>query len=217
MNQPVGLDTLARVGVIAVLRAPSADLAVQAVDALVAGGVTGIEITYTTPDATTVIHRVRERHGEQILLGAGTITTPDQAHQAADAGASFLVSPGCDPELAAHMARTGAAVMLGAMTPTEIMAASRYKPLVVKIFPASLGGPAYLRALRGPFPDVAMMPTGGVSPDNLGEWLRAGAIAVGAGSELCSAAAMTEGRWAEIEGQAKSFAAALAAARSATA
>ena len=217
MNQPVGLDMLAQTGVIAVLRAPSAELAVPAVDALVSGGVTGIEITYTTPGATTVIHRLRKRHGEQILLGAGTITTPDQAQQAVDAGASFLVSPGCDPQLAAHMARTGAAVMLGAMTPTEIMAASRHNPLVVKIFPASLGGPAYLRALRGPFPDVAMMPTGGVSSDNLGEWLRAGAIAVGAGSELCSAAAMTEGRWAEIERQANAFAAALAAARSATA
>ncbi len=215
MNQPIGLDTLARAGVIAVLRAPTAELAVQAVDVLTTGGVTGVEITYTTPDAASVIRRVRDEHGDRILLGAGTITTPEQARQAVDAGASFLVSPGCDPELAKHMSQTGVPALLGAMTPTEVMAASRHNPLAVKIFPASLGGPAYLRALRGPFPDVAMVPTGGVSADNVGDWLQAGAIAVGAGGELCGAAAMAEGRWADIERQANAFVAALTAARSA--
>ncbi|HEV7624129.1 MAG TPA: bifunctional 4-hydroxy-2-oxoglutarate aldolase/2-dehydro-3-deoxy-phosphogluconate aldolase [Amnibacterium sp.] len=205
---PAGLRAA---GVVAVLRAPTADAAVSATDALVRGGITGIEITYSTPDAAGAIARIAERYGDLVYLGAGTVLTPEHAVEAVRAGAVFLVSPGLDEPVAAAMRATGAAMLLGALTPTEVMAARRLGSAVVKLFPASLGGPAYLRSLRGPFPSTPLMPTGGVTADNLGEWYAAGAVAVGAGSELCPPAAMASGRWDLIEATARRFATALAA------
>jgi 2-dehydro-3-deoxyphosphogluconate aldolase/(4S)-4-hydroxy-2-oxoglutarate aldolase len=213
-NDDSVLHGLEAAGVLAVLRAPSAEQAVLAVDALVAGGVTGVEITFSTPDATEAIAEVARRHGDAIYLGAGTVLTSDQAQQAVAAGATFLVSPGTDEPIVSAMRATGAAVFTGALTPSEVMAALRLDVHAVKIFPASLGGPAYLKSLRGPFPDVAFMPTGGVNAGNIKDWLAAGAVAVGAGSELCSAAAMAAGRWDQIEASAREFSAALQAARS---
>ena len=213
-NDDSVLHGLEAAGVLAVLRAPSAEQAVLAVDALVAGGVTGVEITFSTPDATEAIAEVARRHGDAIYLGAGTVLTSEQAQQAVAAGATFLVSPGTDEPIVSAMRATGAAVFTGALTPSEVMAALRLDVHAVKIFPASLGGPAYLKSLRGPFPDVAFMPTGGVNAGNIKDWLAAGAVAVGAGSELCSAAAMAAGRWDQIEASAREFSAALQAARS---
>ena len=203
---------LAAARVLAVVRAPSADSAVRASDALAAGGVTGIEITYSTPDAASALRRIADRHGNAILLGAGTVTTPEQAAQAADAGAQFLVSPGTRRRLTEAMRDTGLLVLTGALTPSEVMAAVEYGADVVKIFPASLGGPAFLRSLRGPFPDVPLMPTGGVTPDNLGEWIDAGALAVGAGGELVSMADLVAERYDVVERKARLFAAAAARA-----
>jgi 2-dehydro-3-deoxyphosphogluconate aldolase/(4S)-4-hydroxy-2-oxoglutarate aldolase len=205
MSESAELVALRSTGVIAVLRAPSAKQAIKTVDALVAGGVTGIEITYSTPDTAEVIREVALRHGGNVLLGAGTVTTARQAEEAAEAGAEFLVSPGTNPELAKAMLATGASALLGAFTATEVLAAIDLGALAVKIFPASLGGPSYLKALRGPFPDAAMMPTGGVNADNVHTWLAAGAVAVGAGSELCLPSAMAEERWDEIERRAREF------------
>lgn len=201
----MSLDTLKSTRVLAVLRAPSPQSAIRAADALVAGGVTGLEITYSTPDAPAVIRALDEKYGDRIYLGAGTVTTARQADEAADAGARFLVSPGTREALTAAMKATGLTVMTGALSPSEVMAALEYGSDVVKVFPASLGGPAYLRALRGPFPDVALMPTGGVSPENIGEWFAAGAIAVGAGSELVASAALAAEDWAEITRRAELF------------
>jgi 2-dehydro-3-deoxyphosphogluconate aldolase / (4S)-4-hydroxy-2-oxoglutarate aldolase len=206
---------LAAARVLAVVRAPSADSAVRAADALVAGGVSGIEITYSTPGAASAVRRIARAHGDTVYLGAGTVTTPDQATEAADAGARFLVSPGTRRRLTEAMRATGLLVLTGAMTPSEVMAAVEYGADVVKIFPASLGGPPFLRSLRGPFPRVPLMPTGGVTPDNVGEWFDAGAIAVGAGGELVSAADLAGGRYAEVERKARLFAAAAAAAAAA--
>jgi 2-dehydro-3-deoxyphosphogluconate aldolase/(4S)-4-hydroxy-2-oxoglutarate aldolase len=200
------LDRLRELRVVAVIRAPDAAGAVRAVDALVRGGVTGIEITYTTPDVPAVLAAVAERHGDAVLLGAGTVRTPAQASEAVAAGARFLVAPGLDDELVAAMRATGVVTMAGALTPTEVMRAQALGVDVVKVFPASLGGPAYIRALRGPFPDVPFMPTGGVSAANLREWLDAGVVAVGAGSDLCSAADIAEGRFEAIETSARAFA-----------
>ena len=211
----LALRSVTEAGVIAVLRAPSATAAVRAVDALVAGGVTAIEITYSTPDAEDALAQVADRYGDAVLLGAGTLTRPEQAARAVAAGAQFLVSPGTEAGLAGAMRATGALVMLGALTPTEVMAASALGADVVKVFPASLGGVGYLRALRGPFPDIPLMPTGGVTSDNLGDWLAAGAVAVGVGSELCSPDAMRAGDWAAVERNARSFTAALVAGRAA--
>jgi 2-dehydro-3-deoxyphosphogluconate aldolase/(4S)-4-hydroxy-2-oxoglutarate aldolase len=203
------LTDLRAAGIVAVLRAPSVEAAVSTVDALVRGGVTGVEITYSTPGAGEAIGRVADRYGQAVYLGAGTVLDAEQAAEAVEAGARFLVSPGSEPSLAAAMRATGAAIMLGALTPTEVMTSWRLGSTAVKIFPASLGGPDYLRSLRGPFPDVPLMPTGGVNADNLADWYRAGAVAVGAGSDLCTAAAMATGDWDSIEETARRFARAL--------
>jgi 2-dehydro-3-deoxyphosphogluconate aldolase/(4S)-4-hydroxy-2-oxoglutarate aldolase len=200
------LSPLAATRVLAVVRAPSADSAERAADALVAGGITGIEITYSTPGVASALRRIADRHGDAVYLGAGTVTTPDQAAEAADAGARFLVSPGTRRRLTEAMRATGLVVLTGALTPSEVMAAVEYGADVVKIFPASLGGPAFLRSLRGPFPDVPLMPTGGVTPGNLREWIGAGAIAVGAGGELVSVADLAAGRYDEVERKARLFA-----------
>lgn len=203
--------------VVAVLRAPSAEAGVAAVDALVQGGVTGIEVTYSTPGTPEVIAEVRRRHGDAVLLGAGTVLTRAHAVEAVQAGAEFLVSPGTTPALAGAMLATGATVLCGAMTPSEVMTTTALGVHAVKLFPASLGGPAFLKALRAPFADVDFVPTGGVNADNLGEWLAAGAVAVGAGGELCSVPAMRSGNWAAITATAATFAAAARRAREGTA
>jgi 2-dehydro-3-deoxyphosphogluconate aldolase/(4S)-4-hydroxy-2-oxoglutarate aldolase len=213
LNQPSTLDSLKTAGIIAVLRAPSAGKALTAVHSLVAGGVTGIEITYTTPQAAKVIAHIHREYGGAVYLGAGTVTMEHQAKEAVDAGAQFLVSPGIDPVLITTMLATGVAVFPGALTPTEVMAATRLGAHAVKIFPASLVGPAYLRALRGPFPAVSLLPTGGINSNNLMDWMSAGAVAVGVGSELCPSAAMAESRWSEIEATARYFVDAFASAR----
>ena len=216
-STPDPLAALRATTVVAVLRAPTAEAGILATDALVAGGITGIEITYSTPDAAAVIREVRRRHPAAVLLGAGTVLEPAQAEEAVGAGAQFLVSPGTAPDLAGAMLGTGATVLSGALTPGEVMTALRLGVHVVKLFPASLGGPAYLKALRGPFPQVSFVPTGGVSAGNLAEWLAAGAIAVGAGGELCPAAALAAGDWDTITSTARQFAAAARRAREAQA
>ena len=205
MTRNAVLQALADAAVVAVLRAPTADSAVRAVDALVAGGVTGIEITYSTPDAPRVIQEVDRRHGDRVVLGAGTVRTPAEAADAVTAGARYLVSPGTTAELARAILATGATALLGAFTASEVMTVSALGAHAVKVFPASVGGPAYLRALRAPFPDVAFVPTGGVNPSNVAEWLQSGALAVGAGGELCSTADLTAGRFGDIEDRARQF------------
>lgn len=210
---PDRLDRARSTGVLAVLRAPSPELALEASEAIIRGGVTGIEVTFSTPDAPAVIRELIARHGDAAHIGAGTVTTVDQAEAAADAGAEFLVSPGTLPALTPAMLDTGRVVMTGAMTPTEVMGALELGVDVVKIFPASLGGPSYLGALRGPFPDAPLMPTGGVTPDNLADWFRAGAVAVGAGGDLANGASIAASDWADIEQRSARFAASLAAAR----
>lgn len=201
-------ETLAKIrelGLLAVIRGPSPELTVQMVEALVAGGVTGIEITYTTPNAAEVVQTLDAKYGESILLGMGTLTELHHPTEAQAAGAKFLVSPHCDPELADSMTATGLAVMIGALTPTEVFQAHRLGADIIKIFPGLVVGPAYLKALRGPFPHIPLMPTGGVSLDNIRDWLAAGAVAVAAGSELCPPAWAKEGRFDQITRNAKMF------------
>lgn len=179
------LNRIQDAGIVAVLRGPSLDLTLKMVAALVEGGVIGIEITFTTPDALSVVQSLDKKFGDQIILGMGTVTTADQAVAAKDAGATFLVSPHTEKILATAMSKTGLPFMMGALSPSEVIKASNLGSDVVKLFPGSLGGPGYLKALKGPFPDLLLMPTGGVSKDNLNEWFAAGAFAVGAGSNLC--------------------------------
>jgi 2-dehydro-3-deoxyphosphogluconate aldolase/(4S)-4-hydroxy-2-oxoglutarate aldolase len=216
MNQKQ--DTLERIqelGLLAVIRGPSPELTLNMVDALVAGGVYGIEITFTTPQAASVVKALDEKFGKKILLGMGTITKTEQVVQARDAGAHFIVSPHLEPELAETMVASGLGVMVGALTPSEIVQAYNHGSDMVKVFPGSLGGPAYLKALRGPFPDIPMMPTGGVSSENLVDWFEAGAVAVGAGSNLCPTAWAQEGRFEQITARASEFVKAVEQARQA--
>ncbi len=198
MNKAEILENVKALGVLAVIRGPSPELTVQMVQALKEGGVTGIEITYSTPNAEDVVRTLASRFGDEILLGMGTLTKPEQAKCAQEAGAKFLVSPVSEPTLVKSMIATGLLTMAGAMTPTEVLQVYNLGTDVVKIFPGSLGGPAYVKALKGPFPYIPMMPTGGVSASNVADWFKAGVVAVGAGSELCPPQLAKEGKFSEI-------------------
>lgn len=176
---------LAQLGLIPVVRARSPDAAASLGRALVAGGVRCLEITFTVPSAAQVIQNLREELGDGALVGAGTVTSAAQAQEAIAAGAEFLVSPGCIPELVAMGHAAEAPVLLGALTPTEIIAADRAGADFIKLFPANaLGGASYLKAIRGPFPTLRFVPTGGVTLQNLGTFLEAGAVALGIGTAL---------------------------------
>ena len=200
------LRRLHQLGLVAVIRGPSPELTVRMVEALGAGGVLGIEITYTTPNAAEVVRALDRALGEAILLGMGTLTDPAQAAEARDAGARYLVSPVTDEALAAAMVATGLPVMIGALTPTEVFRAHRMGSDVVKLFPGSAVGPDYVKALHGPFPHIPIMPTGGVDEHNLADWFRAGVFAVGAGSQLSPVKLAREGKFDEITAAAARFA-----------
>lgn len=206
------LVRLRRAGVVAVLRGPDAERTLRGIDALVAGGVGAVEVTFSTPDTAVVIEQARAAHGDNLLVGAGTIRTSGEVEAAFAAGAEFLVSPGTRPEITRAMLATGRLSLSGALTPSEVMLAAELGVHVIKLFPAALGGPAYLRSLRGPFADIDLVPTGGVSVDNLADWLSAGAPFVGAGRELCSTADLAAERFDVIEERARRFVAAARAA-----
>lgn len=213
MDKLTTLEKIGDLGLLAVIRGPSPELTIKMVEALVAGGVLGIEITYSTPNAAEVVKSLARKFGDEILLGMGTLTEIEHAIQASQAGAKFLVSPHTEPELAAAMTATGLPVMMGALTPTEVLQAYRLGSSVVKIFPGTLGGPDYIKNLRGPFPYIPMMPTGGVNVENIPAWFAAGVFAVGAGSNLCPTAWAKEGRFTDITAVARSFVAAVQRAR----
>ncbi len=154
--------------------------------------------------------RVRRDLGDEVVIGAGTVTTAAQAAESAEAGAEFLVSPGTTEPVASAMRDTGLPFALGTLTPSEVMTAVDLGADVVKLFPGSLGGPSYLKSLREPFPDVPLMPTGGVGPGDVREWLDAGAFCVGAGSSLMSTDLLERGDHDEITRRAQAFVAAAA-------
>lgn len=178
------LDRLGRVGLIAVVRSATKADALGLSRVLVEAGVPAVEVTYTTPDAPEVMASLRAEVGEHVLLGVGTIRSVGEALRAANYGADFLVSPGSPAGLLESMLDTGRLVLPGVLSPTEVMHAHALGVTAVKLFPAGLVGPAGLHALRGPFPDVAFVPTGGIAVDDVGSWLDAGAHAVGVGSSL---------------------------------
>jgi 2-dehydro-3-deoxyphosphogluconate aldolase / (4S)-4-hydroxy-2-oxoglutarate aldolase len=213
MSKQETIERIRQLGLLAVIRGPSPELTIQMVEALVAGGVLGIEITYSTPSAAQVVKALDGKFGSRIVLGMGTLTLPEQAEEAKTAGARFIVSPHFEQTLAQAMISTGLAVMLGALTPSEVFAAYRLGADVVKIFPGSLVGPDYIKALHGPFPQIPMTPTGGVTEDNITEWFAAGALFVGAGSNLCPPSWAKEGRFADITAQARRFVEAVDRAR----
>lgn len=213
MDKNVMLEKIKALGLLAVIRGPSPDVTVNMVKALVAGGVMGIEITYSTPNAEEVVRTLAKEFGEDILLGMGTLTKPEQALSAKEAGAHYLVSPVCETQLVKAMVSSGLLTMVGALTPTEVFHAYSLGADVIKIFPGSLGGPAYIKALKGPFPYIPMMPTGGVSPNNIADWFDTGVVAVGAGSELAPTQLAKDGKFEEITKRAKEFVQIVNAAR----
>ncbi len=213
MEKEKTLKIINEIGVLAVLRGPSTELTLKMVDALVKGGVRGIEITYTTPNAAEIVSLLNQKFASQITLGMGTLTREDQVDEAKAAGASFLVSPHCEEKLARKMVSSGLVVMIGALSPSEIVQATSFGSDVVKIFPGSLGGPDYLKALKGPFPEIPMMPTGGVNKENLASWFAAGAFAVGAGSNLCPKELALAGEFEKVSEIAQEFMLAVQSAR----
>lgn len=196
---------------IAVVRLDDAEAAVRAAEAVHAGGVHAIEVTLTTPGAEDVIRRLSERVG--MIVGAGSVLDAEAARRAIDAGARYLVSPVFLPQLVhvAHAAEV--AVMLGAFTPTEILAAHRAGADAVKVFPSDALGPAFIKGVLGPMPFLRLVPTGGVTPANAGDWLRAGAVAVGLGGSLVDAKRVAVGDWNALTERARLVVATVAAAR----
>jgi 2-dehydro-3-deoxyphosphogluconate aldolase/(4S)-4-hydroxy-2-oxoglutarate aldolase len=198
-----------------VIRTASADAAVAVVEALLEAGLTVAEITMTVPNAIDAIASVAKRFANQVLVGAGTVTDAETARRAMDAGAEFIVTPCLIPEVIDAARRADIAVLPGALTPTEVFEAFRIGGDMVKVFPAqNVGGAAYLRALRGPFPEIPLVPTGGVTLENVREMFDAGAAAVGVGSELISKDALARRDYTAIGALAAQF---LAAARQARA
>ena len=211
---------LREAGVVAVVRTASADIAVEVVRALAAGGVVAAEVTFTVPNADKAIAQLKKLDdaGEfesPLVLGAGTVVTADQAKAAADAGAEYFVSPHLAEPVMQAADDLDVAMMPGAMTPGEVYAAFDRGADVVKIFPAARLGPKYLKDLGGPYPQIPLMPTGGVSAANVHEWVQAGAVAVGVGSELVDKQAVASGDWATLTAKARELVAALRAARDA--
>jgi 2-dehydro-3-deoxyphosphogluconate aldolase / (4S)-4-hydroxy-2-oxoglutarate aldolase len=199
------LQRLRDAAVVAVLRADSAAAAVAAADALAAGGMRALELTYTTPDAATAIREVRARHGADVLVGAGTIRTVAQVHESVEAGADFLVTPHLDPAVLGAMVASGRLALPGVFTPSEVATALDAGAPAVKLFPASTAGLGHLRALRGPFPGLEVVPTGGIGVGEVRAWLDAGAVAVGAGGELCPSALVRSGDWEALAATARAF------------
>jgi 2-dehydro-3-deoxyphosphogluconate aldolase/(4S)-4-hydroxy-2-oxoglutarate aldolase len=205
---------LREVGIIPVIRAPSADAAVAVVEALQQAGLKVAEITMTVPNAIGAIGAVAKRFAGKVLVGAGTVTDAETARRAVDAGAEFIVTPCLVPEVIDAARRADVAVLPGALTPTEVFEAFRLGGDMVKIFPAqSVGGAAYLRALRGPFPDIPLVPTGGVTLENIADMFTAGAAAVGVGTEMISKDALARRDYAAISALAGQFLAAAQQAR----
>lgn len=180
---------LRETGVMAILRARSADRFGEVSRTLVDAGITCLEITLTSPGALEAIKAIRAELPDTVDIGAGTVTDVGQVRAVVEAGAGFVVSPSIDPDVVAAAREAGIPAYPGAFTPTEVLAAWRAGAAVVKLFPGSAVGPSYITALHGPFPDIVIMPTGGVSLANIGDWIRAGAAGVGLGGPLLGDAA----------------------------
>ena len=205
MNRDATLKRILDGGIVAVVRSESPDQLVQVVRALADGGVTAAEITFTVPDALDVIRTVRKEMGDAIVLGAGTVLDPETARAALLAGAEYIVGPGLNLEVIKLCRRYDKVVMPGALTPTEVIAAWEAGADVVKIFPSDLGGPGYLKALRGPLPQIRMMPTGGVDLHTAAAFLKAGACCLGVGGSLVESKAIASGDFERIRDLARQF------------
>jgi 2-dehydro-3-deoxyphosphogluconate aldolase/(4S)-4-hydroxy-2-oxoglutarate aldolase len=205
MPKPDQLSRVHSSGIIAVIRAASGELLADVAEALLAGGVDVMEVTFTVPRAHQVLERVAERLGNRILLGAGTVLDTETARIALLSGAEFIVSPTVNTDVIQLCRRYDKLVLPGALTPTEVLTAWEAGADIVKIFPSDLTGPAYLKALAGPLPQVRMMPTGGVNLQTAADFLKAGAFALGIGGSLVDPQAVAAGDLKKIESLAKQY------------
>jgi 2-dehydro-3-deoxyphosphogluconate aldolase/(4S)-4-hydroxy-2-oxoglutarate aldolase len=205
---------IGEIGIVPVVRAATVDEANHAVEAICAGGIPVVEITMTIPNAVSVIREVAQQYGRKALIGAGTVTTAEQAELCIRAGAEFLVSPGlAGPVLSVAQACAKLAIP-GALTPTELMNAQDKGARLIKIFPCgNVGGAKYLRSLKAPFPHASLIPTGGVNARNAAEFISAGAFALGVGGDLVDAKALREGNLEKISAAARELVGVVASAR----
>ena len=209
MNKSDVLARLKAEKVIALIRADSSASLLDCARALSAGGLNCIELTMTTPNAIELCAQVAKEL-PQVLLGLGTVLDAATARKGIAAGAKFIVTPCVRPAVIAACQEAGVPVLGGALTPTEVCTSWELGVDVVKIFPAEFFGAAYIKSLKGPFPKIQLLPTGGVTPETVGDFLKAGAFATAAGSALVAAAALKAGDWAAITARAKQFVAAAA-------
>jgi 2-dehydro-3-deoxyphosphogluconate aldolase / (4S)-4-hydroxy-2-oxoglutarate aldolase len=199
------LRQISNAGVIAVIRAPSKDILVDIAKALIAGGIPSIEVTMSTPNAIAGIEMLASKFGDSCIMGVGTVLDGNTAKDAIAAGSQFVVSPMFDEGIVAATKEAGKIAIPGAFTVTEIMRAWREGADVVKVFPSTSLGPNYFKDVLAPLPQLKLTPTGGVDLKNAGEWIKAGAVFVGAGSALVSKEAMATKNWAAIESNARAF------------
>ena len=188
---------------VAIVRAADPESALLAAEACIAGGITALEVAFTTPGTADVIKTLRQRHGKDVMLGAGTVLDSETARIAILAGSQFIISPSVNVETIRVAQRYQVLSMPGVMTPTEIVTAMEAGADIIKVFPAEIFGPAYIKALKAPLPQAPLMPTGGVSVDNLADWFANGAMAVGIGGSLTGPAAT--GDYAEVTSRARAF------------
>ncbi len=209
MNKTQKLDLIRSTGVVAIMRARSADQLIAAADAIKAGGVRVIEVTMTTPGALGVIEEATQRYGDEVLFGAGSVLDAETARAAILAGAGFVVAPTLKVEVVALCNRYSIPVMPGIMTPTEALTAWEAGADMVKLFPASVGGPAMIKAIRAPLPQLEIVPVGGVNLDTAVEFIRMGAAALGVGSSLVNQKLLDAGDMDELQRRAAAFIAAV--------
>lgn len=214
MSRERVLGRIRELGLVPVVRAESADLAAQAIEAIRAGGVDVLEVTMTVPGAVRLIEDLAARYAKQAIVGAGTVLDAETARACILAGAQFVVSPALDLETIATCRRYGVPVFPGALTPTEVVAAWQAGADMVKVFPAgAVGGASYIKALKAPLPQVDLIPTGGVSLKTAADFIKAGAAALGVGADLVDTRAIREGRAAEVTERARQLVDIVRAAR----
>jgi 2-dehydro-3-deoxyphosphogluconate aldolase/(4S)-4-hydroxy-2-oxoglutarate aldolase len=206
---------IAAAGVVAVIRAPNAEILPDIAKALLAGGVPAIEVTMTTPGAIAGIEMLAKKLGNSAVIGVGTVLDAATARDAISAGAAFVVSPAFDPSVVEETKKSGRICIPGAFTPTEILRAWNAGADVVKVFPATALGPGYFKDVLAPLPQIKLTPTGGVDVTNAADWIKAGAVFIGAGSALVSKEAMSKRDWEAITRNAKAFVQAIKDARQA--
>ena len=208
------LASMIDIGIVPVVRTTSAESAIRAIEAIHAGGIRAAEITMTVPGAIKALEQVAAKFGDKIVLGAGTVLDPETARICMLSGAEFFVTPSLKVATIEMARRYSKVICPGALTPTEVLTAWEAGADIVKVFPCgNMGGPKYIKALKGPFPQIEMVPTSGVNLDTAGDFLKAGACAVAVGGELVDAKLIKENKYDEIEARAKQYLAVIAKAR----